>query len=107
MRRALLTVFIAGIVFFFSYCAHAEMRNGMNASLVVGQKDFISAVETVTQTRLDDPRGVATEGTRLFIADSDNSRVLELKKPQKTVHYYQLSAYNKEGKEDRAGVGRL
>jgi uncharacterized protein (TIGR03437 family) len=46
------------------------------ASLVLGQPDFISNNYTLTATGLRSPTAVATDGNTLAVADTDNNRVL-------------------------------
>ncbi len=46
------------------------------ADVVVGQPDFTSQGFGASPTSLRSPNGVATDGTRLFIADTLNNRVL-------------------------------
>jgi len=54
--------------------------NGQPANVVVGQPDFTSNLPnqggSAGASTLNLPNGVASDGTRLFIADSGNSRVL-------------------------------
>lgn len=55
--------------------------DGANADLVLGQADFTSAVSGVTTqsslyTDSDGYIGVASNGTQVFVADIDNSRVM-------------------------------
>ena len=47
-----------------------------NAGVVLGQPDFSTVTNTLTQTGLRSPNGVATDGKILVIADTDNNRVL-------------------------------
>lgn len=46
------------------------------ADVVVGQSDFFSDASATTQTGLYSPSGLHTDGTRLFVSDSGNHRVL-------------------------------
>lgn len=46
------------------------------ADVVVGQPDFTTSDPGTTATKMFQPAGVATDGTRLFIADYGNNRVL-------------------------------
>jgi uncharacterized protein (TIGR03437 family) len=46
------------------------------ASLVLGQPDFISSSLSLTQGGMRAPGGVATDGTVLAVADTDNNRIL-------------------------------
>lgn len=50
--------------------------NGANADVVVGQSDFTSSDPATSQTGLDEPEGLWTDGTRLVVADFFNNRVL-------------------------------
>ena len=54
------------------------VTNGENATNVLGQADFISDGAATTQSGLDGPRGLAydSSGSRLFVADNTNSRVV-------------------------------
>lgn len=51
-------------------------RNGANADVVLGQPDFNVILPTTTQTGLRFPNGVWFDGGRLFVADTQNNRVL-------------------------------
>ena len=56
--------------------------NGMAASLVIGQPDFISSTSATTQTRLNTPVGLVFDASgNLWVADYDNSRILMFKPP--------------------------
>ena len=46
------------------------------ASLVLGQPDFISSDNALTPTGMRNPTGVATDGKVLAVADTDNNRIL-------------------------------
>lgn len=50
--------------------------NGAAADVVVGQADFTTKTPTTSQTGLRVPNGVFIDGTRLFVADTQNHRVL-------------------------------
>lgn len=50
--------------------------NGGSASAVLGQALFTTNAQAVSDSALDTPVGLATNGTSLVIADSDNSRIL-------------------------------
>jgi len=50
--------------------------NGANANVVIGQLDFTSNQPARTQTGLDEPEGLWSDGTRLVVADFGNNRVL-------------------------------
>jgi uncharacterized protein (TIGR03437 family) len=47
-----------------------------NASLVLGQPDFVSNNETLAPSGMRNPTGIATDGTHVVVADTDNNRVL-------------------------------
>ena len=49
---------------------------GYSASNVVGQADFVSVNPGLTQSQMQNPTAVATDGQRLVVADTDNNRVL-------------------------------
>lgn len=46
------------------------------ANVVVGQPDFTTVLNNLTQTGLNSPTGVASDGHILAVADTDNNRVL-------------------------------
>ncbi len=50
--------------------------NGANANVVLGQADFTSSGTATSQTGLDGPAGLWSDGTRLVVADFFNNRVL-------------------------------
>ncbi len=50
--------------------------NSASANLVLGQTSFTVATAGTTASKLSGPRGVATDGTRVFVADETNNRVL-------------------------------
>jgi NHL repeat-containing protein len=50
--------------------------NGAPADVVVGQPDFVSSNNGLSQTALNEPEGLWSDGTRLVVADFLNSRVL-------------------------------
>lgn len=59
--------------------------NGMLASLVIGQTDFNQCVATTSQTGLKNPFGLAFDATgNMWVADSNNNRVLMFKPPFST-----------------------
>ncbi len=56
---------------------HASSKtNGANADGVLGQPDFTSTTSAVTQNGMANPRGVAIQGTTLFVSERENHRVL-------------------------------
>lgn len=56
----------------------STVTDGMNASFVLGQPDFVTNVATATQNGLSTVRGISYEPTtqKLFVADDNNHRVL-------------------------------
>lgn len=50
--------------------------NGRQADIVVGQPDFATRLPNTSRAGLRGPQGVWLDGGRLFIADTQNSRVL-------------------------------
>src|SRR6185437_1031634 len=55
----------------------STITNGMNASYVLGQADFISSNRVTTQSGLSGASGVALDSSNnLFVADTPNNRVL-------------------------------
>jgi hypothetical protein len=50
--------------------------NGANANVVLGQTDFTSSGNATTQTGLDEPEGIWSDGKKLAVADFFNNRVL-------------------------------
>ena len=65
----------------------ASFTSGAPADLVIGQPDFLSslcngAADTVSASSLCSPAGLAVDGSgNLYVADSDNNRVLEYANP--------------------------
>ena len=56
--------------------------NGMSASLVIGQPDFVTGAGNTTQNGLTGPAGLAFDNSgNLWVVDLDNNRVLEYKPP--------------------------
>lgn len=92
MRRDLLSLFLLlnlliGSSFLFSVVHNTKQTKpteafttGMSASVVIGQSVFTSIATnqggSAAANTLNNPVGIATDGTRLFIADSQNNRVL-------------------------------
>jgi hypothetical protein len=54
----------------------SSKANGANADGVLGQPDFTSTTGAITQNGMANPRGVAIQGTTLFVAERQNHRVL-------------------------------
>ena len=50
--------------------------NGTNADIVLGQPDFTTITPATNNKGMRGPQGVWIQGTRLFVADTDNSRIL-------------------------------
>jgi DNA-binding beta-propeller fold protein YncE len=50
--------------------------NGQAADLVVGQPDFTTATLGIGASKMNLPQSVCSDGSKLFVADSDNNRVL-------------------------------
>ena len=46
------------------------------ATLVLGQPDFVTSTFSLTPTGMRNPTGIATDGNILAVADTDNNRVL-------------------------------
>ncbi len=57
---------------------------GMAASLVIGQPSFTSGSSGLNQSSLNDPRSVAVSSSMLWVADSDNNRILGFAPPYAT-----------------------
>jgi hypothetical protein len=50
--------------------------SGVNADLVLGQPDFATQSPGVTASKMSQPTGVWSDGTRLVVCDAQNNRVL-------------------------------
>jgi sugar lactone lactonase YvrE len=60
----------------------APLSNGMNASVVIGQPDFVTGTANTTQNGLSGPVGMAFDASgNLWVADLGNNRVLEYQPP--------------------------
>ena len=58
------------------------ISNGMNASVVIGQPDFMTGTSSTTQMGLSSPTYVRLDPSgNLWVSDTFNSRVLEFKPP--------------------------
>lgn len=56
--------------------------NGMNASVVIGQADFVSSTPGISQSSLSNPAAVAVDGNgNLWVSDRGSNRVLEFAPP--------------------------
>ena len=66
------------ILIYNDFAAFKNWEGGhlIPADVVVGQPDFSSAATGTTASRMNQPVGVASDGTRLFVADWGNNRVL-------------------------------
>ncbi|MGE5646085.1 MAG: hypothetical protein ACM336_09870 [Acidobacteriota bacterium] len=53
-----------------------DFTNGSDATWVFGQPDFYTTSSGTGNNRLNSPRHLATDGTRLYIADFNNNRFL-------------------------------
>ena len=60
------------------YYSQVPRSNGAAATYVIGQTDFSRTVAGVSQSSLNAPTGVASDGTRIYIADASNNRVVKL-----------------------------
>lgn len=61
-----------------TYTLQAQLTNGMTATGVLGQSDFVSAGSGTAQNMLKGPNGVSVDPTtgKLFVVDRSNNRVL-------------------------------
>lgn len=50
--------------------------NGQAAVQVLGQNDFISSSSSLSQSNLASPSGVTTDGTNVYVADTNNNRIM-------------------------------
>ncbi len=50
--------------------------SGQDADLVIGQPDFVTATPGAGALKMASPRSVTSDGLQLFVADTNNSRVL-------------------------------
>ncbi len=74
--RLAAALFFAVSLSFSPLSAFAELRNGMDADVVIGQPNFVTNSPGTTQSKTDTLQGVATDGKRLIIADNTNNREL-------------------------------
>lgn len=58
------------------YWTAIPSTNGANASFVIGQNSFTYSTTAPSAQTMNTPVGIASDGTRLFVADSGNNRVL-------------------------------
>lgn len=52
------------------------VSNGVAADLVLGQSDFITAASGCSQSKMNNPMGIFYDGTKLYVSDWGNSRIL-------------------------------
>jgi uncharacterized protein (TIGR03437 family) len=50
--------------------------NGTNADIVLGQPNFTTLTPATTASGMRGPQGVWIQGTKFFVADTDNSRIM-------------------------------
>ena len=50
--------------------------NNASADWVLGQNDFTGGAAGLSQSRLDEPSHLWSDGTRIFVADADNNRIM-------------------------------
>jgi len=60
------------------YYSQLPRSSGAAATYVIGQSDFSRTVAGISQTSLNAPTGVASDSTRIYIADASNNRVVRL-----------------------------
>ena len=58
------------------YWAQVPRTSGASASYVIGQTDFARTASGTSSQGMFTPFGVASDGTRIYVADSSNNRVL-------------------------------
>jgi hypothetical protein len=59
------------------YWSQIPAQNGTKATNVIGQADFARVTNGVAAQQFYTPYGVASDGTQIYIADSNNNRVLK------------------------------
>jgi DNA-binding beta-propeller fold protein YncE len=60
-------------------------NNGMNASLVIGQRDFVTKAASIGKSGMNLPQGLALDPAgNLWVVDLFNNRVLEFQPPFST-----------------------
>lgn len=66
-----------------SFAQPIQWVNGQAADIVIGQTDFTSAAEGVSQTKFGRPHGIAIDRAngKLYLADANNNRVLRFAYP--------------------------
>jgi len=61
---------------------HPPFHTGMSAALVIGQGDFISSSQGVSQNKINHPAGLAFDSlNNLWVLDGGNNRVLKFRPP--------------------------
>ncbi|KKP81951.1 MAG: NHL repeat containing protein, partial [Candidatus Moranbacteria bacterium GW2011_GWF1_35_5] len=50
--------------------------DGVAADVVIGQTDFLTATSGTSSTKLKNPSGIYSDGTKLFVSDMSNNRIL-------------------------------
>lgn len=60
------------------YYSQVPRVSGAAATYVIGQSDFARTTAGVSQSSLNAPTGVTSDGTRIYIADASNNRVVRL-----------------------------
>ncbi|MGQ0697029.1 MAG: NHL repeat-containing protein [Panacagrimonas sp.] len=59
------------------YWAQVPRVSGADATYVIGQADFARTTAGVGSASMRTPYGIASDGTRIYVADAGNNRVLE------------------------------
>ncbi len=80
MKRFLIIFFVLGLILFSPPSVSAYYTN-MPATVVIGQPDFVSSSANqggspAANTLSNVPVGIATDGSRLYVSDGSNNRVL-------------------------------
>ena len=50
--------------------------NGASADVVIGQTDFLISTSGTSSSKMNYPAGIYSDGTKLFISDSNNNRII-------------------------------
>ncbi|GEM_PF-782316 len=60
------------------YDLSSGITNGMGASYVIGQSDFITGTSGLSQSKMNGPRGVLYDSgnDRIYVADTNNARIM-------------------------------
>ncbi|MBI1978304.1 MAG: NHL repeat-containing protein, partial [Candidatus Omnitrophica bacterium] len=75
-KRTWYYVLSALFLILFAPPAYAEIENFQAADVVLGQSNFTARTSGTTQNNLNNPRGISTDGQKLFVVDQTNHRVL-------------------------------